>query len=156
MAYAAEGAEEGCEESAPVPVGTPSWGHSSARSRGTAMSRGTIVSVASEADDLLRRVLDEVLEGRRALGEGIEGVRNRLDSFRDETLSNFEGVLLRLESAESEIQAISAALSRLERAVQDDRPSREMLRLEIGRLKERLSALEKRLADLDGESAKPQ
>jgi hypothetical protein len=73
--------------------------------------------VAKEADDLLKRLLDEVLEGRRALGEGIEGVGNRLDSFRNETLSNFDGVFGRLENVvESEIQAISAALCRASKA----------------------------------------
>ena len=70
--------------------------------------------MANEADDLLKRLLDEVLEGRRALGEGIEGVGNRLDSFRNETLSNFDGVFGRIENVESEIQAISAAVARVE------------------------------------------
>jgi chromosome segregation ATPase len=107
-------------------------------------------------DDLLKRVLEEVLEGRRALGEGIDGVRNRLESFRDETLSNFDGVIVRVENVESEIQAISAALARLERAVEEDRPIRETLRQEIGRLKDRLASLEKRLAELDGDSTEPQ
>ncbi|MCA1732562.1 MAG: hypothetical protein LC732_03060, partial [Acidobacteria bacterium] len=111
--------------------------------------------VANEADDLLKRLLDEVLEGRRALGEGIEGVGNRLDSFRNETLSNFDGVFLRLENVESEIQAVSAALARLERAAEEDRPRRESLRLEIERLKQRLATLERWLADHEGESTEP-
>jgi hypothetical protein len=75
-----------------------------------------MVSVAN--DDLLKRLLDEVLEGRRELGEGIDGVRTRLDSFREETLSNFDGAFLRLENVESEVHAISAALARVERAAE--------------------------------------
>jgi hypothetical protein len=81
--------------------------------------------VANEPDNLLKRVLDEVLDGRRALSEGIDGVRNRLESFRDETLTNFDGVFLRLENVESEV------------------------------LNVRIATLEKRLADLDGDSAEP-
>jgi hypothetical protein len=68
--------------------------------------------VASEADDLLKRILDEVHDGRRALGESIGHVGMRLDSFRDETLSNFDGTFRRLENVESEVQAISAAFFR--------------------------------------------
>jgi DNA repair exonuclease SbcCD ATPase subunit len=98
--------------------------------------------VATEPDDLLKRLLTEVLEGRRALGDGIEGVGNRLDSFRNETLGNFDGVFGRLEDVESEIQAVSAALARLERAAEEDRPRRESLRLEIEHLKQRLATLE--------------
>jgi chromosome segregation ATPase len=112
--------------------------------------------VANEADDLLKRILDEVLDGRRALGESIGQVGKRLDSFRDETLSNFDGTFLRLENVESEVQAISAALARLERAVEGDRTARETLRLEIGKLKERLMTLEKRLSELEGNSVDPQ
>lgn len=111
--------------------------------------------MADEPDGLLNRLLQEVLEGRRALAEGIDGVRNRLDSFRDETLTNFDGAFLRLENLESEVQAVSAALARVERAAERDRPLGETIRLEIERLKERLATLEKRLADLDGDSAEP-
>jgi hypothetical protein len=64
--------------------------------------------VANEADDLLKRILDEVHDGRRALGESIGHVGMRLDSFRDETLRNFAGTFARLENVESELQAISA------------------------------------------------
>ena len=70
--------------------------------------------MANEADDLLKRLLDEVLEGRRTVGEGIEGLGNRIDSFRNETLSNFDGAFGRIENVESEIQAISAAVARVE------------------------------------------
>jgi chromosome segregation ATPase len=111
--------------------------------------------VANESDDLLKRLLDEVLEGRRVLGEGIEGVGNRLDSFRNESLTNFDGVFLRLEKVDSEIQAISVALARLERSTEENQPRRDSLRLEIERLRDRLSALEKRLADLEGDSTEP-
>lgn len=111
--------------------------------------------MANEADDLLKRLLDEVLEGRRALGEGIEGLGDRLDSFRNETLSNFDGVFGRLGKVESEIQAVSAAVARLERAAEEDRPRREWLRLEIEHLKQRLATLEKRLADHEGDSTEP-
>lgn len=111
--------------------------------------------VANEPNDLLSRILEEVLDSRRALGEGIDGVGGRLDSFRNETLTNFDGAFLRLETVESELHAVSAALTRLERSVEGDRPRGELLREEIQIVKERLSALEKRLADLDGASAEP-
>lgn len=112
--------------------------------------------MASEADDLLKRLLDEVLEGRRALGDGIEGVRTRLESFRDETLGQ-----LRRHPAPSRKRRVrdSGNIRRAvtpQRAVETDRPLRETLRVEIGRLKERLATLEKRLADLDDDSSRPQ
>jgi hypothetical protein len=68
--------------------------------------------VANEADDLLKRILDEVIDGRGALGESIGHVGKRLDSFRDETLSNFDGTFLRLENVESEVQAMRAGFFR--------------------------------------------
>jgi chromosome segregation ATPase len=111
--------------------------------------------MADEANDLSRRILEEVLGGRRALDEGIERLGTRLDWFRDETLSNFDGAFLRIEKAESEVQAISAALGRIERLVEGDRPARETLRLEINRLRERLTALEKRLAEGESGATEP-
>jgi chromosome segregation ATPase len=111
--------------------------------------------VANEPNDVLMRILQEVLDSRRVLGEGIDGVGGRLDSFRNDTLTNFDAAFRRLENVESELHAVSAALTRLEQSVEGDRARRELLRAEIQTVKERLAALERRLADLDGDSADP-
>jgi hypothetical protein len=65
--------------------------------------------VPNEPNEMLKRILEEVLDSRRALGEGIDGVGVRLDSFRNDTLTNFDAAFLRLETVESELHAIIAA-----------------------------------------------
>ena len=50
-----------------------------------------------------RQVLSlEIVNTRRALEERVDAVDRKLDSFREETLANFDSVFLRLERLESE------------------------------------------------------
>ena len=50
-----------------------------------------------------RQVLSlEIVNTRRALQERVDAVDRKLDSFREETLANFDSVFLRLERLESE------------------------------------------------------
>ncbi|MGH7663388.1 MAG: hypothetical protein ACRENI_03690 [Gemmatimonadaceae bacterium] len=111
--------------------------------------------MADQQEDLVRRILDEVVEGRRALEERIDGVQESLDQFRLETLANFDAVFQRLERLESEYHALAAGLARLENEVRSERLEREKVRAEIASLRERIAELERRLAQLEADTAEP-
>jgi hypothetical protein len=81
---------------------------------GAAPTEVQSIYVANEPNDVLMRILQEVLDSRRVLGEGIDGVGGHLDSFRNDTLTNFDAAFRRLENVEFELHAVSAALTRLE------------------------------------------
>src|SRR5207253_10959354 len=75
-----------------------------------------------------RQVLSlEIVNTRWALEERVDAVDRKLDSFREETLANFDSVFLRLERLESEYYAISAALVRVEKMISEERYERKEL-----------------------------
>ncbi len=97
----------------------------------------------------MRRVLDELLDTRRSLEARLDDIQAGAASFRDETLSNFDGTFHRLEILEAESRAISAGLSRVERSLESDSIRKDELRREIAELRDRLARLERRLAEID-------
>lgn len=107
----------------------------------------------NEGNALLKRILDEVVSGRDLLERRIDGVQERVETLRDQTHSNFDGTFQRLERIESESISISAALSRVERAVETEQARRIELRQELIALRERIDKIERRLDDLDADGA---
>jgi hypothetical protein len=73
---------------------------------------------------LLKRILDEVVNGRDLLGRRIGDVQERVETLRNQTLSNFDGTFQRLERIESESSSISAGLLRVERAIDSEQSRR--------------------------------
>jgi phage shock protein A len=111
--------------------------------------------MADEQNALLKRVLEEVVSGRDLLGRRIDDVQERVETLRNQTLSNFDGTFQRLERIESGTSSVAAALARVEVAVDGERSRRSELRQELIVLRERLEKLERRLEDLDADSAEP-
>lgn len=64
--------------------------------------------MADEPNDMLGRILREVIESRRALEERIDAVEVRLESFRSEALGHFDAVYRRFDSLQDEYQALRA------------------------------------------------
>ena len=58
--------------------------------------------LAREIGDTRQVLSLEIVNTRRALQERVDAVDRKLDSFREETLANFDSVFLRLERLESE------------------------------------------------------
>ena len=58
--------------------------------------------LAREIGDTRQVLSLEIVNTRRALEERVDAVDRKLDSFREETLANFDSVFLRLERLESE------------------------------------------------------
>ena len=126
--------------------------------------------MAVDINQTLARILDEVADTRQnvavlrqGLGdtqkaladtrqslEGrIDGVDRKLDAFRADTLGHFDAIYVRLGRLETEYHAISAALTRVEKMLSEERSDRERLKAEIEELKSRIAELEKRLAELE-------
>jgi len=59
-------------------------------------------SLRGEIADTRQVLSVEIVNTRRALEERVDAVDRKLDSFREETLANFDSVFLRLERLESE------------------------------------------------------
>ena len=79
-------------------------------------------------------------------------VRTEVRSLRREMLSHFDEICLRLDRLEIEYQAMSAAVSRLEKAFAEDRLDRAELRRELEEIKVRVAELQKKIARLEAES----
>ena len=58
--------------------------------------------LAREIGDTRQVLSLEIVNTRRALQERVDAVDRKLDSFREETLADFDSVFLRLERLESE------------------------------------------------------
>lgn len=105
-----------------------------------------------DVNEMLTRLLHEVVDVRRSFEQRIDGVENEIRSFRSEVLANFDEVYRRLDRLESEYQSLAAAVARLERRAEDDEADRKRIRQEIESLKARVAELEHRLDELDSES----
>ena len=75
-----------------------------------------------------------------AVPENERLIDSRIVPFRDQVITNLDGVWKQLETLNQEYQAIKAALRRLEEQI--------AARSELERLKERVVILEQRLDDL--------
>src|SRR6266542_588214 len=116
-----------------------------------AENRQGFAGLAREIADTRQNLAHEIVNSRHALEARIDDVEEKLDSFREETVANFDEVYRRLERLESEYHAISAALLRVEENLSEGRAEREELQKEVDSLKARLSVLEKKLAELENE-----
>lgn len=82
-----------------------------------------------------------------------DGLRATIASLRNEMLTHFDAVYQRLDRLESEYQALSAAVARLEQrmTIVEQKLDRMALRSEILALKEQVATLEERIAALERE-----
>ena len=71
----------------------------------------------------------------------------KIDTLRDEMLSHFDAVYKRLDRLESEYQALSAAVARIEARM----VSRAEFEREISDLKQRVNDLQERIARLEAD-----
>lgn len=108
--------------------------------------------MADETNELLGRLLREVVETRQTLGERIDTVEIKIETFRSEMLGHVDELYRRIDRLETEYQAIRAALGRIEQSIAEDSVRRDALRRQLGELKERIADLELRLAQLEHES----
>src|SRR5438876_5543653 len=81
----------------------------------------------SEIADTRQVLSRAIIDTRKALEDRVDSVDRKLDSFREETLANFDAVFLRLEQLESEYYAIFAALIRVEKMISEERSERKEL-----------------------------
>jgi len=70
--------------------------------------------------NLARVFADALLDTRQTLETRIDGLEGKLDVFRDETHANFDHVHGRLDRLETEYDAISAGLRRVEKRFSED------------------------------------
>ena len=77
----------------------------------------------------------------------------RISPLREEMLANFDAVFRRLDRLESEYQALSAAVERLEKRMTsiEEKIDKLALRSELEELRERVVALEQRIAELESQ-----
>lgn len=108
--------------------------------------------MADETNELLARLLREVVDGRETLGERIDTVEIKIETFRSEMLGHVDELYRRIDRLETEYQAIRAALGRIEQSIAEDSVRRDALRRQLGELRERIAELELRLADLEHEA----
>src|SRR5438105_15955648 len=80
------------------------------------------------------------------IGEIVGPLREEIASFRRETQQNFDAVWMRLERLDSKVQALTAAVRRIEERL--DRTAQQSDLLE---LKARVAALEEKIAELESE-----
>jgi phage shock protein A len=80
-------------------------------------------------------------------------VEGRLAPLREEMLANFDAVFKRLDRLESEYTALSAAVARIEKRLEgvDQKIDKLALRAELLELKERVHALEQKIADIEAQ-----
>ena len=77
----------------------------------------------------------------------------KITPLREEMLANFDAVFRRLDRLESEYQALSAAVERLEKRMTsiEEKIDKLALRSELEELRERVVALEQRIAELESQ-----
>jgi predicted nucleic acid-binding Zn-ribbon protein len=77
----------------------------------------------------------------------------KITPLREEMLANFDAVFRRLDRLESEYQALSAAVGRLEKRMTsiEEKIDKLALRSELEELRERVVALEQRIAELESQ-----
>lgn len=109
-------------------------------------------------DDLLRTL---TRFHREVVVPDIERIVDvRIAPLRDEMLANFDAVFKRLDRLESEYQALTAALRRVEERMAaieqrmtalEEKVEKLALRSELVELKERVHVLEHRIAELEAQ-----
>lgn len=94
-------------------------------------------------------LLPDMLRLEQRLGDRIDAVDAKVDSFRRETLAHFDAIYKRLEPIESEYHLLVAAVRRLEERVGSLERRIDALESRVGELERRIAALEVRVGDLD-------
>jgi chromosome segregation ATPase len=89
--------------------------------------------------------------GRRfdEMGGEIAGVRDLVAELRREMLGHFDEIYRRFERLEQEYHAITQGLRRIEAALADEQGRREILERDLAVLKEHVTALQSRIADME-------
>jgi phage shock protein A len=95
--------------------------------------------------DLLARILDEVVDGRKAVEDRIDGVASEVTGLRREMLSHFDAVYARFDRLETEYHALPNVVDRLEKRSM----SREEFEQKIADLKARVHQLEAKILELE-------
>jgi chromosome segregation ATPase len=96
-------------------------------------------------NDLLARILDEVVHGRKAVEDRIDGVAGEVAGLRREMLSHFDAVYARFDRLETEYHALASVVDRLEKRSM----SREEFEQKIADLKARVHQLEAKILELE-------
>ena len=76
----------------------------------------------------------------------------KIEALQNEMFSHFDEIYRRFDRLESEYQALSVAVKRLEVAFAEDRASRKGMQSEIEKLKVQIADLQERLVRLESES----
>ena len=105
--------------------------------------------MADETNELLARLLREVVDTRETLRERIDTVEIKIETFRSEMLGHVDELYRRIDRLETEYQSIRAALGRIEQSIAEDTVRRDALRRQLGELRERVADLELRLTHLE-------
>jgi chromosome segregation ATPase len=90
--------------------------------------------------------------GRRfdEVGGEIAEVRDQVVELRREMLGHFDEIYRRFERLEQEYHAITRGLRRIEAALADEQGRREILERDLAVLKERVTALQAQIEDIEG------
>ena len=105
----------------------------------------------ADSDDVLTRVLHEILDVRRVVEDRIDSLEAKVDSNHREVLATLDAFAQRIERVESELQALSAAVRRLELSSVRDAEIQAELRRALDKLKSEVAELEERIAQLESD-----
>ena len=99
--------------------------------------------------EFLGRSFTEIDRRFDAMGGEIAEVRDQVADLRREMLGHFDEIYRRFERLEQEYYAITQGLRRIEAALADEQGRREILERDLAVLKEHVTALQSRIADME-------